>query len=77
MMYAKTIENKLHYFGEDYEFTLTDEKFHNYRTLVVAPKNIKMISNRGELSKSEIVELWFGKENETTRENNNKKRREK
>ena len=30
IMRAEYIRNKLHYFGEDYEFVLADEKYHNY-----------------------------------------------
>ena len=74
-MKAEKIDNKIHYFGEDYEFTLTEEKFHNYRTLIVKPQHINFINNPNKISKAEIVEEWFYEENEYTRaENNNKKR---
>lgn len=76
-MKAEKIDNKIHYFGEDYEFTLTEEKFHNYRTLIVKPQHINFINNPNKISKAEIVEEWFYEENEYTRAENNKKRRSK
>jgi len=33
--YLEVINNKYCYFGPDYKFTLTDEKYHNYATLVI------------------------------------------
>ena len=75
-MYAEMINDKLHYFGEDYEFTLTEEKFHNYRTLIVTDKQICWLKEPDQ-DKQEIIDLWFGSENEWIRQDNNKRRREK
>ena len=70
------INDKLYYFGEDYEFTLTEEKFHNYRTLIVTEKQIRWLKEPDQ-DKQEIIDLWFGSENEWIRQDNNKRRREK
>ena len=75
-MYAEMINDKLYYFGEDYEFTLTEEKFHNYRTLIVTEKQIRWLKEPDQ-DKQEIIDLWFGSENEWIRQDNNKRRREK
>lgn len=79
-MYSENINNIFNYFGTDYQFSLTDEKFHNYRTLIIKPNHIKLILNNTELSnadlKTKIIEDWFSQENEETRLANNKKRRE-
>ena len=75
-MYAEMINDKLHYFGADYEFTLTEEKFHNYRTLIVTDKQIRWLKEPDQ-DKQEIIDLWFGSENEWIRQDNNKRRREK
>ena len=75
-MYAEMINDKLHYFGVDYEFTLTEEKFHNYRTLIVTDKQICWLKEPDQ-DKQEIIDLWFGSENEWIRQDNNKRRREK
>ena len=75
-MKAEKIDNKILYFGEDYEFTLTEEKFHNYRTLIVTDKQIRWLKEPDQ-DKQEIIDLWFGLENEWVRQDNNKRRREK
>ena len=75
-MKAEKIDNKIHYFGEDYEFTLTEEKFHNYRTLIVTDKQIRWLKEPDQ-DKQEIIDLWFGLENEWVRQVYNKRRREK
>jgi hypothetical protein len=77
IMYAEMINDKLHYFGEDYEFTLTDEKYHNYATLIIKPQHIKFIKNPNKITKTQAIEEWFAVENEITRKQNNAKRRKK
>ena len=44
-MHAEFINNKLHYFGDDkeYEFVFTDEKYHNYATLIIKPRHLSLI----------------------------------
>jgi|TARA_R100001163_G_scaffold65110_2_gene61166 hypothetical protein len=77
-MRAESINNKIHYSGEGYEFTLSDEKYHKHQTFIVRPKHIKVLKNETELDsrdlKENIIEEWFFEENEATRINNNKKR---
>ena len=43
-MYAEDINGVLYYNAPDYQFALTDEKYHNYATLVIG-KHIKIIKN--------------------------------
>ena len=78
-MHAEFINNKLHYFGNDkeYEFVFTDEKYHNYATLIIKPQQLKFIKNPNKITKTQIIEEWFATENETTKEQNNAKRRKK
>ena len=72
-----------YYESPDYSFRLTDEKYHSYETLILAPKHIKLMRVATALSNSistqelleTIVEDWFGAENEWTRERNNARRR--
>ena len=79
MSHTERINNELIYYGTNYHFKFTDEKYHRYATLIVKPQHIELLSNNTDLSASElkevIVEEWFGLENEITREANNKKRR--
>ena len=79
--YLEVINNKYCYFGPDYKFTLTDEKYHNYATLVINPSHIKIVKNETSKSnqelKEQIVNDWFIEENESTRDRNNRKAREK
>lgn len=77
IMRAEYIRNKLHYFGENYEFTLIDEKYHNYATLIIKPQHIKFVKNPNKITKTQAIEEWFAAENEITREQNNAKRRKK
>ena len=78
-MHAEFINNKLHYFGDDkkYEFVFTDEKYHNYATLIIKPQHIKFVKNPNKITKTQAIEEWFAAENEITREQNNAKRRKK
>ena len=79
-MSAEMLDNVFYYSGPNYKFTLTNESFHNYKTLVVAQKHLNIIENNTGLSeqelKKQIIEEWFSAENESVREANNKKRRE-
>ena len=79
--YLEVINNKYCYFGPDYKFTLTDEKYHNYATLVINSSHIKIVKNETSKSnqelKQQIVNDWFIEENESTRDRNNRKAREK
>ena len=78
-MHAEFINNKLHYFGDDkeYEFVFTDEKYHNYATLIIKPQHIKFVKNPNKITKTQAIEEWFAVENKITREQNNAKRRKK
>ena len=62
-MHAEFINNKLHYFGNDkeYEFVFTDEKYHNYATLIIKPQHLKFIKNPDKITKEFIIEEWFAK----------------
>lgn len=66
--------------NERYSFTLTDEKYHQYVSLVITSKHIRLKHNGTSLSDEEltryIAEEVFREENEETRKRNNKKRRE-
>ena len=77
--YGRFRGSRFHYYGSNYEFTLTDEKFQQYTSLIIAPKHIKILINKTELSardlKSMIVESWFAEENDIVRNSNNAKRR--
>jgi len=72
-----------YYEAENYSFRFTDEKFHSYETLVIAPKHIRLMRVATALSNSvstkelleTIIEDWFAEENEWTRNRNNAKRR--
>ena len=55
-MRAERIKNKLHYFGEDYEFILVDEKYHNYATLIIKPQHIKFVKNPNKITKTQAIE---------------------
>ena len=54
--YLEVINNKYCYFGPDYKFTLTDEKYHNYATLVINPSHIKIVKNETSKSNQELKE---------------------
>ena len=78
-MKVEKIDDQIVYSDKDYAFTLTDEKFHRYATLVLRPIHINIVDNKTELShtdlKIKIIEDWFAEENDSVRESNNKKRR--
>nr|BAR25688.1 hypothetical protein [uncultured Mediterranean phage uvMED] len=80
-MSAEMLDSVVYYSGPNYKYTLTDESFHNHKTLVVAQKHLNILENNTGLSeqelKKQIIEEWFSLENELVREANNKKRREK
>ena len=80
-MYAELKNNILNYYGKDYSFSLTDEKYHNYATLIISPKHIKVLDNKTNLNlrelKDMIISEWFAEENAFVREQNNNKRRAK
>jgi len=80
-MKLEFIKDKYHYFGENYEFLLSDEKYHKHATTIIKPKHIKIRKNQTELTtrelKEKIIEEWFKQENEQTRTTNNEKRRKK
>ena len=62
--------------NERYSFTLTDEKYHQYVSLVITSKHIRLKHNGTSLSDEEltryIAEEVFREENEETRKRNNK-----
>tara|TARA_R100001460_G_scaffold31028_1_gene61225 strand:- start:350 stop:592 length:243 start_codon:yes stop_codon:yes gene_type:complete len=78
-MKVEKIDDRIVYSDKDYAFTLTDEKFHRYATLVVRPIHINIVDNKTELTKTDlknkIIQDWFAEENDSVRESNNKKRR--
>ena len=78
-MKVEKIDDQIVYTDKDYAFTLTDEKFHRYATLVVRPIHINIVDNKTELTKTDlknkIIQDWFAEENDSVRESNNKKRR--
>ena len=80
-MYAELKDNTLNYHGKDYSFSLTDEKYHNYATLIISPKHIKVLDNKTNLNLKDLKDMiifeWFKDENEVVREQNNNKRRAK
>lgn len=80
-MYAEDINGVLYYNAPDYQFTLTYEKYHNYATIIIKSKDIKLTSNNSGLStkelKEKIINEWFADENDNTRKQNNAKRKEK
>tara|TARA_A100000172_G_scaffold5886_1_gene3358 strand:- start:6440 stop:6727 length:288 start_codon:yes stop_codon:yes gene_type:complete len=80
-MYAEDINGVLYYNAPDYQFTLTYEKYHNYATIIIQSKDIKLTSNNSGLAnkdlKEKIINEWFADENDNTRKQNNAKRKEK
>jgi len=78
-MKVEKIDDQIVYTDKDYAFTLTDEKFHRYATLVIRPIHINIVDNKTELTetnlKNKIIQDWFAEENDSVRESNNKKRR--
>lgn len=78
-MKVEKIDDRIVYSDKDYAFTLTDEKFHRYATLIVRPIHINIVDNKTELTKTDlknkIIQDWFAEENNSVRESNNKKRR--
>tara|TARA_E500000318_G_scaffold104789_1_gene111107 strand:- start:3171 stop:3458 length:288 start_codon:yes stop_codon:yes gene_type:complete len=80
-MYAEDINGVLYYNAPDYQFTLTYEKYHNYATIIIKSKDIKLTSNNSGLAnkdlKEKIINEWFADENDNTRKQNNAKRKEK
>ena len=69
------------YEGDNYTFQFKNEREAFYKTLVVAPRHLKILRNNTDLSSKQLKELivaeWFAEENEQTRRNNNAKRRAK
>ena len=78
---AIMIGEVVHYFETDSEFMLTDEKYHQYSSLIISPRHIKILKNKSNLSnanlKLRIVEEWFSLESADIRISNNAKRRSK
>ena len=80
-MYAERLNSVIHYNAPDYQFKLSDEKYHNYATLVVGSNHLRITKNDTGLStkdlKEHIINEWFAEENEITRQRNNAKRKQK
>jgi hypothetical protein len=80
-MVAEIDNGTVFYMSNDYKFKLADEQYHRHTSLVVGPQHIRIIKNNTELStkdlKAQIVETWFGAENDRVRSRNNAKRRAK
>ena len=64
-----------------YSFRFTDEKFHQYETLIVTPKVLVVLTNETGLSEKElkkyISEVFFLEVNNLARDHRNKKARER
>ena len=64
-----------------YSFRFTDEKFHQYETLIITPKVLVVLTNETGLSERElkkyISEVFFLEVNNLARDHRNKKARER
>jgi hypothetical protein len=64
------------YTTESFEFKLVDEKLHDYKTLILTPKHLKILKNKSDRSKKDledyIIGCYFAHENADVREHNNK-----
>ena len=70
------------YSGADYSFMLIDEKYHNYETLILTSKYIKVTKHENKTEtkaalKERIVAEWFEEENRKIADANNAKSRMK
>lgn len=78
-MKAEIIKGVVTYYGNGYKFTFKDEAIHRHTTTIIKNSHIKVIENKTDLLlgdlKTKIIDEWFSGENQTTRENNNKKAR--
>ena len=80
-MKAEKIKDQIVYSDIDYSFTLSNEKFHKYATLILKPIHIIIVVNKTQLSdtdlKNKIIQDWFLEENNFVRQSNNEKRTKK
>ena len=80
-MVAEINNGTVFYMGKEYKFKLADEQYHKHTSLIVGPQHIRIIKNNTELStkdlKAQIVQTWFGAENDRVRSRSNAKRRAK
>jgi|TARA_R110000787_G_scaffold138750_1_gene252421 hypothetical protein len=80
-MVAEINNGTVFYMGKEYKFKLADEQYHRHTSLIVGPQHIRIIKNNTELStkdlKAQIVQTWFGAENDRVRSRSNAKRRAK
>jgi hypothetical protein len=76
MIHCEKSRGAWKYTSEGFSFKLIDEKLHDYKTLIVTPKHIKVLSNTSEMTNKElknvIIETMFAQENADVREHNNK-----
>ena len=67
--------NTWKYVAEDFSFKLIDEKFHDYSSLIIQGKHIRILSNTSHRSSRElrdyICDLFFHEDNERVRLHNN------
>ena len=49
-MYAERLNSVIHYNAPDYQFKLSDEKYHNYATLVVVSNHLRITKSDTGLS---------------------------
>jgi len=78
-MKAEIIKGVVTYYGNGYKFIFKDEAIHRHTTTIIKNSHIKVIENKTDLLlgdlKTKIIDEWFSDQNQTTRENNNKKAR--
>ena len=78
-MRAEIIKGVVTYYGNGYKFKFRDEAIHKHTTTIIKNSHIEVIENKTDLLlgdlKTKIIDEWFSGENQTTRENNNKKAR--
>ena len=78
-MRAEIIKGVVTYYGNGYKFIFKDEAIHRHTTTIIKNSHIKVIENKTDLLlgdlKTKIIDEWFSGENQTRRENNNKKAR--
>tara|TARA_R110000803_G_scaffold110910_3_gene179370 strand:+ start:711 stop:983 length:273 start_codon:yes stop_codon:yes gene_type:complete len=69
------------YHGPDYNFSLSDEKFHDHACLIIKPSHIRVLKNFTDMAtkdlKAKIIEDWFAESNLDVKERNNQKARQR
>ena len=69
------------YYNRNCSFKLKREIWHGYKTKIIKPNDIEILTNDTPFTKAELktalIEKWFAWENENTRQANNKGARER